>query len=212
MTAGLVAINLFTWLSVFLAQRDLWSGFILNDFRTAPWALLTYPLYTPGEPFLLLFTCYMLYWIGSSLESCWGTRKFALVTAALTVIAGLSLNLAPPLVGLPRLPLAGLGQPLAALFTMWAMLNPSATVLLMFFLPVQARFLGYAGLALLYLNTGPVLGLFALVAPLGGWYYVQRTRLPVSAKGGWRNPLDSLFRAHRRRHLRVIDGGRRTRL
>ena len=215
-TIGLITINLVTWLSVFFMQQNIWSRLMLSDVMAAPWTLLTYPLYSPTSPLSLLLTCYVLYWIGTSLESAWGTRKLAWVTAALTVISGISLNLAPRLVGLPGMPLAGLEEPLTGLFIMWAMMNPSAVILFMFVLPIQARILGYASLVLLYFSTGPLLGLFALVAPLLGWYYVHRTQYaPARArtkpgKGGKRNPLTSFFRRKPRKHLRALDGGRQS--
>lgn len=213
LTVGLITVNLITWLITFFTQSNLCSALLLSDARSAPWTLLTYPLYTPAAPFSLLLTCFVLHWCGSSLESLWGTRKFASVTLALTLLSGVSMNLAPRLFGLPGLPLAGLYQPAEALFVMWAMLNPGAVILVMFVLPIQARLLGYLTLVMVYFDNGPVLGLFALVAPLLGWLYVRRTRFggsPVRkspAKSGGRNLIGSWLRSRRKKSMRVLEGG-----
>jgi hypothetical protein len=195
LTASLIAINLLTWLGGFFGQHSV-GNLALSDLRHAPWTLLTYPLYTPQRPIWFLFTLYVLHWIGRDLEPAWGTRKFAAVALALTMVCGLSLNLLPPLLGVAGLPLAGLEQPLTALFVMWAMLNPMATVLFMMIIPIQARVLGYATLVLIYFDTGPILGFFALLGPLLGWLYVYRSR-SVRVK------------PRPKQKLRVIEGGRK---
>src|SRR5438093_1137271 len=63
-------------------------------------------------------------------------------------------------------------------FLAWCMTHPFATVLFMFVIKVQARWLGYIELALtFFLPRHPIVGLFALLPSLAAWWYATRGRL-----------------------------------
>jgi membrane associated rhomboid family serine protease len=206
-TAALLAANALTFLIDFVTQRHISSVLHLDPtaLLARPWTLVTYPLTTPMSPLWLAVLGYVFWWVGSSLERAWGSLEFGVILFALTVVGAVAHTVGTVVTGLP-VPLAGLSVPLASVFIAWCMVNPEATVLFMFVVPLQARILGYLDLALLYFTTGPILGLFALVAPLVAWWYAVRGRR--LRRLGWTMPSfgsggsgSAVRQSHRRRSL-----------
>ncbi|MBI3927115.1 MAG: hypothetical protein HY319_16380 [Armatimonadetes bacterium] len=208
-----------TWLTNFFSQGALWSWYF--TIAQTPWALAVYPFFTPSDVLTFLFTCYITGWIGRSLEASWGTRKLGIIALCMSLGMALSLKLGAHMLGGQTM-MVGLQLPMTGLFVMWAMLNPTATVLFMFVIPVQARWLGYLDLAFLYFSHGPVLGFFAILCPLLGWLYVHKTRYlgrqlwpgpvravvvaPARERRSW-NPFANYRRARLKKSLRAIEGG-----
>ncbi len=164
------------------------------------WRWLTYPLYTPTSILGIVFLGYIFFWIGGSLERRWGSEKFAQVFVVVTLAAAgaqwlgsayavRSLN--------PDFALAGLYIPEATLFVIWAALNPEATILLFFVLPIKAKYLGLGSIVVTYFSSGgPVQGLFAIAVPVLGWFWAKR---PASGRPSRPKPsISERFEKRRR--------------
>jgi membrane associated rhomboid family serine protease len=111
------------------------------EFRV--WQVLTHPfLHDPGSPLGFLITCLVFYFFSAPVERALGPRGFLVLFYA-SALGGL-------LVGLPVNALAGFTSPfmgmapsLLSLIVVFGLLNPEATILLMFVLPVKAKYLSY---------------------------------------------------------------------
>ncbi|GAB6909163.1 Rhomboid family protein [Desulfosarcina cetonica] len=108
-----------------------------------PWQLITHPLiHDPGSPISFLLDCLVFYFFAGTVESALGTRGFLRLYVAAAVgaaIAGLLFNL---LVGV-GIPYAGMMPSLLALIVVFGLLQPETTVLLMFVLPIKAKYISY---------------------------------------------------------------------
>ncbi|MGE0495303.1 MAG: rhomboid family intramembrane serine protease [Vulcanimicrobiota bacterium] len=206
-TTGLIVAQIVTFLALFFGQPQLVGWMITSDALKEPWALFTYPLVNGGPIVGLLLTCFVLGWVLSSLERTWGSGKLGAALLSMTVGQGLCLTLGSYLLEHTGAALVGIPLVLTGMFTMWAMMNPRATVLLFFVIPLEARFLGYLGLIGTWAYYGPALGLFAIICPLAGWYYVTQPQGRGRSQGP--GTLQRLDRARRKRRLRAIEGGKK---
>lgn len=206
-TTGLIVAQIVTFVALFFHQGQLVEWMVTRDALKEPWALFTYPLVHAGSIIGLLLTCFVLGWVLSSLERTWGSGKLATVLLSMTVGQGLCLTLGAYLLEHTGIALVGVPLVLTGMFVMWAMMNPRTTVLLFFVIPVEARFLGYLGLIGSWAYFGPVLGLFAVICPLAGWYYVTQPQGRSRSQGP--GTLQRLDRARRKRRLRAIEGGKK---
>jgi len=151
------------------------------------WTWLTYP-FVVGDPLTLLLQGYWLYVVGGSLERSWGSRRFAVVFLALSVIAALAFIPAYALFQRPPA-LAGLMLPNSALTVAWAALDPDMELLLFGAVRLRLKLLALIDVLLVYFfygltynPLGPVIALFTLAAPAAAWLYVRR--LPRWSLGG----------------------------
>jgi membrane associated rhomboid family serine protease len=110
------------------------------------WQPFTYP-FVHTDFLSLLFDGLGLYFFAGSLERAWGTRRFLLFFFADAVIVGLVMlglsarNTFGPL-------LQGLGPGMwLSIIVAFATLNPFATILLAFVIPLQARWLAWITIA-----------------------------------------------------------------
>ena len=111
------------------------------------WRLVTF-LFVPDttDPFQLILSLYFMYFIGSMLEREWGTPKFNLYYfsgALLTVISGIISHYAFG-IGL----VAGTYYVVMSMFLAFAALYPDAQLLLLFIIPLKAKWLAWADIAL----------------------------------------------------------------
>ncbi len=108
-----------------------------------PWQLVTHPLvHDPAAPLGFLINCVVFYFFSGPLEAALGTSGFLrlyLGAAAGGAIAGLTFS---SLVGW-SFPYAGMMPSLLALIVTFGLLRPEATILLMFILPVRAKYISY---------------------------------------------------------------------
>lgn len=140
-----------------------------SDWYTRPWSLLTTG-FVHGNLLHLLVNGVVLYFLGTALERMIGTPKLLILFLG-GVIAG---ALPYAVIGSP-VPLVGASAGVAAIFALFALLQPNARLLLFFVLPIRCRTLliGFIvisalGGAAAILSASPAGGGIAHLAHLGG--------------------------------------------
>ncbi|HUP00515.1 MAG TPA: rhomboid family intramembrane serine protease [Gemmatimonadota bacterium] len=163
------------------------------------WQPLTY-MFLHGGFFHLLFNMFVLWMFGSEIERFWGREgflKYYLVCGLGAAAASFVFNYHSVVIGASG---AVLGVLLA-----FGLLFPNQYIYLWFLLPIRAKYLvaGIAALEVLFLVSQPGGGI-ARAAHLGGmlagFIYLR-----------WRrgdSPVSRLANRWRRRHLKLIEGGR----
>lgn len=216
-TMSVIVIVLVVWLLDFFglsAPMGLLAGQL--DVSHA-WRWLTYPLATPGVALWVFLGLFCFWMFSGSLERGWGTlrfgRVFVIVTllSAVTVWAGVGLMMR----SVPAaIAMAGLAYPAAALFMMWCSLNRESEILLMFVIPVKAKYIGLATIVLTFLNpAGPLAGLPFALFFAACWKWAEtssgfRPAVSGTASGGglgqwWK----SRKKAQRKGRFQVLEGG-----
>ncbi len=216
-TMGVISTVLVVWLLDFfgLSQPMQMLGGTL-DLQHA-WRVVTYPLATPTVALWLLLGLYCFSLFAGAVErtlGSWGMARFFLLMTL--VFAGVQwLTIAVAMRGLPQaIELWSRGGPALAVFFVWASLNREKTILLMFVIPVVAK---YVALGLLVLNflseAGPVHGLLTALICAGCWKWAEGLnpyRRPGSSTGQpnritrwWKERQ----RARRMNRLQLLEGG-----
>lgn len=176
-------------------------GFLLSNIApSAVTALAFYPLHPipnviPGlltyhfvfgarDIIGLLFSGYIFWWAGGSLERGWLTRTYLLYLAGVSIVSALIWEIGVWLIAREFMPVGSPWLLVSAVLVSWAWLNPEATVLFAFVLPMKARWIGWITIAILFFTFPPAIGPLRLlmgIFALGGvafsaffvWY--QRT-------------------------------------
>lgn len=149
-----------------------------------PWTLLTYPLLS-FDIIGLLFYGLWLYYIGSVLESAWGTVNYAIFFLAVTLVSGISLEIGSMLTHTAIM--ADNWLPLSAVTLAFCLLMPDETIILLIF-PIQARWLGWIEMAIVfffYAQKSPLMGFFALAGCGVAWLWVNRNVAHYTGRGSW---------------------------
>ncbi len=187
------------------------------------WRWLTYPLANPVAPrdFLWLALgawCFTLF--ASPLERMWGSLRFCRVFVVLTLFSalmewfayGAATQSLPPTVA----PVWSMRVPAAGIFTIWAALHRDFTVLAMFVIPIQARYLALIGGVLMFFdNRGPLFGFAAVIVMGASWLWASRYgSLSTGARPkGSTGPVSWLKerqRTQRKSRFQVLEGGTAT--
>lgn len=190
-TKILIAANVATTLLAYAFPRLLSPAYELVSFGTAsfgqkPWMLVTYPVLGSPDLIQTLFSCFMFWWFGGSLERSWGPRIFTPFFFGLSAVFGLSVWIGSLATGLPWATV-GLWLPTFGTVFAWAMLNPGASVNLWGVLPLRAAWVAALDALLLwYLMGDSRLGLFAQGGNLAAWAFVALR--PWNRYRGWRAP------------------------
>jgi membrane associated rhomboid family serine protease len=183
---------LYQWLA--LVPDDVWHGQL---WRLATWTLVH------GGALALVFGCVTLYWFGGDLAGSWGERRFARFVAAVVVGAAAVTSVVALVVPAVRHHgyLAGwaLGD---ALVIAWALRFPERRVRLYLVLELGGRPLVYVTLAVTAVFAA-FYGIWAFLPEIvaGAATFAHLTGAPRRLAG-------RLERLRRRRHLRVVRGGR----
>ena len=176
------------------------------------WTIATYGwLYTLGDPLGVVWTLVGLYFLGPGLEHRWGKRGFVRFYA-LCILGGGVLGGAMAWLTSSAAVITGPTAGLVGLVAAWSLAFPDREVLLMFLLPVRARWLiGIVlGAGLLLVATSSLAayavhlgGAAAAWLQLGGMQRWRARRMATAAEAARRKRLDEA-----RQRLRVIPGGR----
>lgn len=173
------------------------------------WQLITHPvIHPPGSPIGFLIDCLVFYFFAGTVEAALGTRRFLrlyIFAAVGAAVAGLIFGALNP----PGLPFAGMMPSLLALIVVFGLLNPEATVLLMFVLPIKAKYISYGTIivtALTFLARTNVHGAYHLGGIALAWLYFRSPTQWLDA-GWWRWKYFEYTQKRRRSRFTVIDGG-----
>ena len=118
------------------------------------WRLFTFMAYPPSMGVLAFLVFYFYYWMGSTLESYWGTARFSiylLIGWLITVIYGFLAYF----LGGYRISITAEYLYLSMFFS-YAVLFPDQQVLLFFFIPIRMKYLALID-ALSYLSRPPTM-------------------------------------------------------
>jgi membrane associated rhomboid family serine protease len=181
-------------------------------FRFKLWQIFTYSwLHDLNAPMHILANMLGLFFLGPALETRWGPRDFVIFYLATGVIAGVFtvlVGLAMP--GLFGTRVVGASGSVMALLAAFSFAMPTATLLLFFVIPMQARWVIWLALGIdtIFFFSNPDAATVAWHTHLGGvigaWLLVT---------GRWRpgRLLDRMRLARlksRRRTLDVLPGGK----
>lgn len=128
------------------------------------WQIFTHPfIHDPQAPFGFLINGIMLYFFAAPVENAIGSKRFLILfyfAAMGSAICGLALS------GISafNLPFMGMLSSLLAILVVFGLLNPEATIMLMFILPVKAKFLSYGTVLI------TVLTFLAMANPFGAYH------------------------------------------
>ncbi len=211
-TPWLIGITVATWLAQLVTRDAAWGGLSAlgwydpnRIFQGEVWRLLTPSFLNPERELLpLVFGMIILYWVGTQLEERYGSREFLVFYLTAGVVSHLAFLLVE-LVGLaPAAIVYGSGPTVNAAFVLYAFLNPRATVLLFFVLPVPIWLVAacYVAFSALGVAAGAGFAFVALTGSMfGALYYLtglRLTSLVPSFRGGGRS------RARSQPRLRVV--------
>ena len=172
------------------------------------WQLITHPvIHNPGAPIGFLIDCVVFYFFAGTIESALGTHGFLrlyIVAAIGGAAAGLIFG------GLTSfsVPCAGMMPSLLALIVVFGLLQPESTILLMFVLPIKAKYISYGTVivtALTFLAQTNVHGAYHLGGIGLAWLYFRSPSQWLDANW-WRWKYFEHSQKKRRSKFTVIDG------
>ena len=113
------------------------------------WRLVTF-VFMPFtyRPFTLIILLYFYYFVGNMLEREWGTAKFTLYYLSGMVLSVAAIVIAALLTGYTGLTLSSAHYINLTIFLAFAVLYPDAQILFYFIIPLKAKWLAWADMAL----------------------------------------------------------------
>lgn len=203
--------------------ESIWSALALNPALVIEekrvWTLVTYALlHSLGSPMHLVFNGLALYFFGPTMESRWGSRRFA-VFMLVSAVVGALFVMATYLVGLGGVPVVGASAITVGLVVAWGFTFPDREVYFFFF-PLRGIHLVYVTIAFEVLNALSFSGVSAS-AHFGGIFVgflygdtspLRRLYLKAKLRRLQAQAASHSGAAPRRRSggpdLRVVSGGR----
>ena len=172
------------------------------------WQFFIHPfLHDPAAPIGFLINCLMFYFFAAPVEHAGGPRRFLTLFYLSAIGAALCGTAFSSVSGFDA-PFMGMLPSLLSVMVVFGLLNPEATLLLMFILPVKAKFLSYATVLITlitFLAKANPYGAYHLGGILFGYIYFKSP--------GIRFCLDSIqltYREHKqkkkRANFKVIQG------
>ncbi len=172
------------------------------------WQVATHPfIHDPGSPIIFLVNCIMLYFFVGPVEKAFGPKRF-LILFYLSAIGGAICGLLFSSVSGFDAPFSGMMPSLLAIIVVFGFLNPEATILFMFILPVKAKFLSYGTIIitlLVFLAKASPHGAFHLGGIFAGYLYFKGPRNVLNPNLIYLKYLEWKLRKKRSR-FQVIDG------
>ena len=129
-----------------LQLHPLQSG----DFRI--WQFLTHPfIHDPRSPLGFVVNGIVLYFFAAPVEHAFGSKRFLIlfyISAAGAALFGIFFSMIPGF----GAPFSGMLPSLLSLIVIFGLLSPEATILLMFILPIKAKYLSYGTVLITFLT------------------------------------------------------------
>lgn len=159
-------IHIVAWLQLYPVGSD---NFYL-------WQIFIHPLiHHPQAPFAFIISCIVFYFFAGPVEKTFGTLRF-LTLFYLSALGGAICGLLFSGVSGFSAPFLGMMPSLLSLIVVFGLLQPEATILLMFILPVKAKYLSYGTIvitALTFLAKVNPYGAYHLGGILFGYLYLK---------------------------------------
>jgi len=172
------------------------------------WQLLTHPVvHNPGAPISFLIDGVVFYFFAGTVEAALGTRHF-LKIYILAAVGGAAAGLLFGGLTSMVLPFAGMMPSLLALIVIFGLLQPEATIMLMFVLPIKAKYISYGTVivtALTFLARTNPYGAYHL-GGIGLAWLVFRSPTHWLDVNYWRWKYFDYTQRRRRSRFTVIDG------
>ncbi len=172
------------------------------------WQLVTHPLiHNPNSPIGFLIDCLVFYFFAGTIESALGTRGF-LRLYIVAAIGGCGAALVFGSLTSFGVFYSGMMPSLLSLIVVFGLLQPEATVMLMFVLPIKAKYISYGTVivtALTFLAQTNVHGAYHLGGIALAWLYFLSPTQWLDANW-WRWKYFSYTQRKRRTRFTVIDG------
>ncbi len=128
------------------------------------WQIITHPfIQPPTAPLEFVFVCLMFYFFAGPVEAAFGPKRF-LIFFYLSALGGAATGLLFSMAAGLNQPFLGMLPSMLALMVVFGFLSPEATILLMFVVPVKAKYISY-GTILITLLT-----FLAKVNPAGAYH------------------------------------------
>jgi membrane associated rhomboid family serine protease len=128
------------------------------------WQIFTHPfIHNPRTPISFLINCIVFYFFVAPVENAFGSKRF-LIFFYLSALGGALCGLAFSNVSGFNAPFLGMLPSILSMIVIFGLLSPESTILLMFILPIKAKYISY-GTALMTLLT-----FLAKVNPHGAYH------------------------------------------
>ena len=129
------------WLKIPVVEALQLYPFRSDSFHI--WQIFTHPfIHNPRAPVGFLINCIVFYFFAAPVQHAFGSRRF-IILFYLAALGGALCGLGFSSVSGFNAPFLGMLPSLLALIVIFGLLNPDATILLMFILPIKARYLSY---------------------------------------------------------------------
>ncbi|XPS88183.1 peptidase S54, rhomboid [Desulfosarcina variabilis str. Montpellier] len=172
------------------------------------WQLVTHPLiHDPSAPIGFLIDCVVFFFFAGTVESALGTRRF-LYLYIIAAFGGAAAGLLFSGLTSAMIPYAGMMPSLLGLIVVFGLLQPESTILLMFVLPVKAKYISYGTVivtALTFLARTNVYGAYHLGGIGLAWLYF-RSPAYLLDPNWWRWQYFNYSQKKHRSKFTVIDG------
>jgi membrane associated rhomboid family serine protease len=140
------------------------------------WQILTHPfIHNPQSPISFLISCIVFYFFSGAVENAFGPKRFLILFYA-SALGGAICGLGFSSVSGFSAPFLGMLPSLLSLIVVFGLLNPEATILLMFILPIKAKYLSYGTIIitlLTFLAKANPHGAYHLGGILFGYLYLR---------------------------------------
>ncbi len=114
------------------------------------WQIFTHPfIHNPRTPISFLINCIVFYFFAAPVENAFGSMRF-LTLFYLSALGGALCGLAFSSVSGFNAPFLGMLPSILSMIVIFGLLSPESTILLMFILPIKAKYISY-GTALITL-------------------------------------------------------------
>ena len=194
------------WLKIPVVEVFQLYPFKSNSFHI--WQIFTHPfIHNPRAPIGFLINCIVFYFFAAPLERAFGSKRF-LILFYLSALGGALCGLGFSSVSGFNAPFLGMLPSLLSLIVIFGLLNPEATILLMFILPIKAKYLSYGTILvtlLTFLAKANPYGPYHLGGILFGYIYFKGPKTVLAPKLIYLKYLEWQLKRKRSRFT-VLDG------
>ena len=116
------------------------------------WQVFSHPfIHSPQAPIGFLINCIVFYFFAAPVENAFGEKRF-LILFYISALGGAFFGLVFSSVSGFNAPFLGMLPSLLALIVIFGFLSPEATILLMFILPIKAKYISYGTVLVTFLT------------------------------------------------------------